>query len=143
MLYFQATKNDQLQSRHIFELKLLPNKRSSTGIRCLTCDISNNNETIGDKNNPKKDEKNDNKNILQDLQKLFQPINHTIQNAQINEKIVNVGKWEIFCDNYDASFSVDFKYFVLSCLGPVVPYLELWENSAPEKRKGKHSKCFY
>lgn len=144
-IYFQATKTDQIQSRHIYELKLSSNKRSSDYLKCLTCDLhllrnslntSINQKSINTQNksielteSKEENEKSDNLDNSP-----YKPINFTIQNSQINDKITSSGKWIINCDNYDASFSVDFKYFVLICNGPTVPYIELWQNEPVLKR---------
>lgn len=167
-LYLQATKPDQPQSRHIYELRLSSNRGSSDYLKCITCDlhlISRN--TSGwpnildatkevDKSNPLyggsyldygKSHFNElpatnstDYFMLDNLEDLnlsrHQPINLTVQNAEINENITSLRKWITNCDNYDASFSSDFKYFALACNGPNVPYVELWQNE-PVKRKGK------
>lgn len=131
-VHFQATKTDQLQSRHIFELKLSPNRRSSSHIECITCDLHSNGSVRSDRifvdyvdkaANDAVDASNEANKMNLYQQTYFQPVNITAQNAEIKDKITNLDKWIIDCDNYDASFSSDFQHFVLICNGPNVPYL--------------------
>ena len=160
-LYFQATKPDQPQSRHIYELKLSLNRGSSDYLKCITCDLHLiNRNSRGDQNssadrtsgarNPKnrlahsRSQFDTNStdyfildSLLEDLNlSQHQPINFTVQNFEINEDIISLRRWITNCDNYDASFSPDFRYFALVCNGPNVPYVELWQND-PVKRMGK------
>lgn len=171
-LYFQATKPDQPQSRHIYELKLSANRASSDYLKCVTCDlhlINRNNsghqnrsaDALDDDENELGNSKNrllhhseshltkqsdanstdySMLNLLNGLEDLnlsqYRPINFTVQNAEINDNITSLRKWITNCDNYDASFSPDFRYFALVCNGPNVPYVELWQNE-PVKRRGR------
>lgn len=155
-LYFQATRPNQIHSRHIYELKLSANRGSSDYLKCITCDLHRTNRSdFGDQNRDHSDGTNEVKNSesspnktpeqsadnstadyspLDDLADL--PINFTTQNAEINENITSLRKWITNCDNYDASFSSDFRYFALICNGPNVPYIELWQNE-PVRRRGE------
>ena len=160
-LFFQATKPDQPQSRHIYELRLSSNRGSSDYLKCITCELhlisrnSSNWSDVSDETNER--DKNPilrseshldeqfivnsfDYSMLDNLEDLslrqHPPLNFTVQNAEINENITSLRKWINNCDNYDASFSSNFRYFVLACNGPNVPYVELWQNE-PVKRRSE------
>lgn len=132
-MYFQASLQGKLHSRHIFRLQLDPTAdqldqstvpKQPAQPECITCSlysrsILNNleNDTLIQLNSNKDD--------------LDQFIGRELQ-PQLHPDLRPVE-----CEHFEVSFSWHVDHFVLTCEGPSIPFAQLWSIKNSNLKMGK------